>query len=520
MMQFLRSQSQAVLLVILVVIGGSFLFYGNVGNVLTNGAGRGSSDFGRVGGQDLSVADLYDAVRTTHDSLVLSGRGQELTQPGGRQALAESAWRQILLLHEADVLHIDISNQELIDYIHNLPIFQKDGVYSPDLYQAEMTNLQNSFRISPESFEKVLRNSMRADAVSKALFSTVRASSQDVAAQYEKYDGPTQVTIATLDPKTFEASVTVSSQEIEAEYKAHPDEPSYRTSEKRKVDYVLFPLSPEQAKLPAKDKAPAIEALGEKALDFVLAFQPDPSATPTSAPSTPPDFSIEAKLKGLTPVTTDFFTAETPPAGLPPSPSFNSAAFSLTKENPVSKVVELDNGVAVLHLDEIQPSDLRPLNEVQADIEKKLRTAKALQAEQVAIQNAAQALRNAVAKGADFKTAAIAQKLQVETLHPFIPVKVAQADPRLQVIAYSATGLPVGGIAGPLPVETDNTSMIIHLDSRAPADPAGLAAFATRFDDQQNQQLRNNVFMDWANWEDRQPGNHKPPDLDQYGGVE
>jgi peptidyl-prolyl cis-trans isomerase D len=519
MMKFLRSQSQTVLMLILIVIGVSFFFYGNVGNVL-NGAGRGSTDYGRIDGQDLSVADLYNAVRTTRNSLIMTGRAQLLSQPDGRKQLTEEAWRQLLLQHEADRLHIEISDQELIDYIRSQPPFQKDGVYSPELFQTFMSQLEDAYHISPDAFEDMQRNSLRTEAVYKALFSPVRTSTKEVDEQYDKYYGPVQLSVITFDPKTFAASAQVAPAEIEAEYQAHPDNPAYRTAEKRKVDYVLFPLSADQAKLPAKEKSAAIEALGEKALNFAIALQPDPTAGTSSGPAAWPDFQAEAKKMGLTPATTDFFTADAPPAGLPPSPSFNNAAFALSKDDPVSKVVELDNGVAVLHLDEIQPSNLRPLDEVKGDIAQELQQAKDDTAAQRAAQNATLALQAAMAKGTDFKAAAAAMNLPVQTMPAFVPATAPRSDMRLQTLAYAATSLKPGDVSGPIPVDSDHTIVVVHLDNRAPSDKAGLSAFETGFRQRQDEQLRSLVFVDWANWMDHQPGTHKPPDLDEYGGVE
>ena len=73
MMKFLRSQSQTVLVVVLGVIGLGFLFYGNAGNLLTAPGSHTSNDFGRIDGEDLSVAQLTDAVRNTRESLMISG---------------------------------------------------------------------------------------------------------------------------------------------------------------------------------------------------------------------------------------------------------------------------------------------------------------------------------------------------------------------------------------------------------------------------------------------------------------
>jgi len=515
MMTFLRSQSQTVLVVVLGVIGLGFLFYGNSGNLLTSSGGRGSNDFGRINGQDVSLAELTDAIRNTRTTIQLGANAQKLNQPGAQKQVVEEAWRELLFLREADRLHIEVSNQELVDAIHNMQLFQKDGVYSPTVYQERLTEIQNAFHLSPDEFLKLMRDNLRLGAVISALFSNIHASARDVSAQYEKYFGPVTVSYISFDPKSFIAAAQVTPDEVAAEYKAHPENPAYRTKEKRKVDYVLFQLSPEQTKLADKEKAAAKDALGEKALDFVLAFQPEPSATGETAPPSL-DFTAEAKKRGLTPVTTDFFTADTPPANVPPSPSFNSAAFATTKENPVSKVIELDNGVAVLHLVDIQPSDLRPLDEVKDDIAKQLQQAKGTQAQQIAAQNAARTLQAAVTGGADFKTAAAALKLQVQTEPVFVPAKTSQTDSRLQTLAYVASSLTVGQVVGPIPMQGDNTSLVIHLDSRAKADAAGLAEFEGRFRQRQDEQLRQAASVDWANWQDKKPGTHKPPDLEAF----
>jgi len=535
MMKFLRSQSQTVLVVVLGVIGLGFLFYGNAGNLLTTAGGHASNDYGRIDGEDLSVADLYDAVRNTRDSIIIHGQSERLSQPGAAAQLAQEAWGQLLLLREADRLHIAISDKELVDYIQSLPVFQKNGVYSPEVYESRMAELKNTLHVTADAgvdatantkaiFETVLRNDLRTEAVSKALFATVRSSARDVSSQYEKYYGPATVSFVSFDPKTFVATAQVTPSDIEAEYKAHPENPAYRTKEKRKVDYVLFLLPPDQAKLPDAQKAAAKDALGQKALDFALAFQPEPSATGESTPP-PPDFMAEARKRGLAPATTDFFTADTPPANVPPSPAFNNAAFSLAKDNTISKVVELDNGVAVLHLVEIQPSDLRPLDEVKADIQKQLQQTKGLQAAQITAQVMAQALKSTVAKDADFKVAAAGMKLKVETLPTFVPYQVLTSktppgDPRLPTLAYAITSLKQGQVSDPVPVQGEESSLVIHLDNRAPPDPAGLADFEKRFRDSQDQRLRELVYTDWANWKSRQPGTHKPPDLEAYGSVE
>lgn len=517
MMKFLRSQSQLVLIVIVAVLGLSFFFYGSTGNLLVGGAGGRptANDFGRIDGQEISAAQLYDAIRDTRLSLMLRGRSQDLQQPGARAGIAEEAWRQLLFLHEADRLHIDISDRQLVEYIQRMPVFQKNGAYDPQQYQAQMSVLESNYHITPDTFERVLKNNLRLEAVSQALFSSIRATAGDVVTQYEKYYGPSQVSLVSFAAKDFLNASQASPAEIEAEYKAHPDDPAYRTKEKRKVDYVLFSLTPDQIKLAPKDRAAAKEALGQKALDFALALQPEPSASGTTAPA--PDFLAEAKKEGLNPATSDFFAADATPANVPPSPSFNNAAFALTKDNAVSGVIDMDTAVAVLHLAGIQGSELRPLAEVQADIQKTVQQRKATQAAEDAARKAAQDLQAAVTKGTDFKAAATALNLKVETIPAFVPAKTPSQDERLGTISYLASTLAVGQVSEPVPAA--DATLVLHLDSRAKADPAGLAEFETRFRQSRDEQLRQYAYVDWANAYNRRTGTHKPPELDQFGSA-
>jgi parvulin-like peptidyl-prolyl isomerase len=228
----------------------------------------------------------------------------------------------------------------------------------------------------------------------------------------------------------------------------------------------------------------------------------------------------EAKKRGLDPATTDFFTVDTPPANLPPSPTFNNTAFALTNDDTVSKVIEIPNGVAVLHLVEIQPSSLLPLDQVKDGIAQQLRQAKAQQSAQITAQILSKAIQGAVAHGSDFKASAAGMGQKAETLPVFVPFKASPTDTRLQTIARAVLDLTPGQVSDPIPDPSSNTALIIHLDNRDKADPAGLAEFEGRFRDSQDEQLRNMVYIDWVNWKSKQPGTHRPPDLDSYGGVE
>jgi hypothetical protein len=277
-------------------------------------------------------------------------------------------------------------------------------------------------------------------------------------------------------------------------------------------------LPPDQQKLPDDQKQAAKDALGQKALNFILEFQPNPSAEPgTPAPNL--DFLAQAGKENLAPGTTDFFAADQPPAGVPPSSAFNQAAFALSKDDAISKPIEMENGIAVLHLAEIQPSELRPLDEVKDGIQKELLAKMTQDAAHSGAQIDALLLQNALAKGTSFDKAVAAINTKAVTLPAFVPAK-AMNDSKIGEFAYQAMQLKDNELSKPFAVPGSDAIAVLHVDSRAKPDPAGLADFEKERRAQEDYQLRDAVLNDWVNWKSRQPGNRLPPQLDAYGTVE
>lgn len=512
MMTFFRTHSRFVLGVML-VLGVGFLFYGNSGNFLNTGGGV-NNDFGRIDGENLQVADLYNAVRSVRGMLVLRGLDQQV--PSAQ--IAEEAWRELLELHEADKLHIDVTDTDLLTAIQAQRDFQKDGVYSPDQYRNAMTYLQNVKHLSADAYAGIIRTQLRRSALHRALFSSIHAVGGDAKEEYQKEYGPVQISYVSFPITAYASTGKIAPKDIEDAYKANPNNPAYRTDEKRQVEYVLFPLTAEQQKLPEKDKNAAIQAVGQKAIDFALALQPDPNA-PTGSTPPAPDFDAQAKKLGLTPVTTGSFGASSPPAGMAPSPAFNNAAFALSKDDPISKPVQMENGVAVMKLIKIEPSELKPLAEVAPQIEKELQAKNGAAAQQVAAAFAASALQDAVRKGTDFKAAAAAQHLTVQTMPAFVPRTVTEKDVKQATLGYYSARLAVGAVSSPIPLPSENSVFVLHVDGRATADSAGFAEFDKSYRGSQDQELREMASNDWAAWLGKQPGNRKPPNLEAYGGV-
>jgi peptidyl-prolyl cis-trans isomerase D len=85
-----------------------------------------------------------------------------------------------------------------------------------------------------------------------------------------------------------------------------------------------------------------------------------------------PDFSQIAKELNLNIFQTPLFTRGEYLPKIGPSPAFQEAAFSLSKDNPLSAVVEMERGYGILHLDERTSVKKEDYEKDKAELQKSL----------------------------------------------------------------------------------------------------------------------------------------------------
>ena len=103
-------------------VDGSLLFGGNIGM---------NTQYGSVLGHKITYGDVSEA----RQAASLFRAATYGMSPQRVQSLDEDAsFQAALLLKAADVLNIQASDKEVAEVIHALPVFQKDGKFSAELY--------------------------------------------------------------------------------------------------------------------------------------------------------------------------------------------------------------------------------------------------------------------------------------------------------------------------------------------------------------------------------------------------
>ncbi len=140
---------------------------------------------------------------------------------------------QILMLQEADKLHFDVSDEDLAKAITKMAAFQRNGMFDQRLYQ----RMLNSNRLTPETFEKIQRDSMQVDKLRQFITGSIKVSDSEIREWFNWQNASVNIRYALFDPESFK-TISFSDEEIDTFFDKYKS--GYKTEEKRKARFVRF----------------------------------------------------------------------------------------------------------------------------------------------------------------------------------------------------------------------------------------------------------------------------------------
>jgi peptidyl-prolyl cis-trans isomerase D len=493
MIKLIRSQSPILMVILLILISLSFVVFYNIPQL----EGLRGSQVGTIAGRSLTLEEFKLVQQATWVSALLTS-GEDFSNAQG-DLLNRYTWQRALMLDDAQRLQLAVSDEALVAFIRKLPFLQKEGRFEPTLYGNFVKGFLTDRGISEIRFEQILREELILERWRQVMFSPVSVNDAEVEQRLQEMLGPLKISLVRLKMSDLQQAVTISPAELETEYQT--GKPAYRTAELRKAEVVTFPFLPSVTKGTDKEKEAAKRAIGEKAADFA-------GAVAEGLDRDPEAFTKLAALQQLPVIKTDFFGAQQAPVGLPASPSFNRAVFTLTKDMPLSEVIETATGYLVAKLTEVQVSQPRPLAEVQSVVEQavreqKQRVALVQQGEELAMQ-----LQAEIEQKKSLSEAAKQRKLTVESPAAFTPAQPPATLREAQEIAIAARTLPLGKISPFIP--TRDGGLIFQIEKREAVSGPLVATLRPRAQEQMLDERRSQVFADWLRLAEQRPGTVTP----------
>jgi hypothetical protein len=312
---------------------------------------------GRIFGKNVSSLEFRDsliAVRT----LAIMQFGDKLPEIEKYLNLEAQAWERLILLHEAKVRRIKVSDKEVVEEIQNAPYFQDKSGFSNKIYQEV---LRYVLRLQPRIFEEQTRQNLILAKLYQQITQNLKLSAEQIHQEYLKVNQ--ELSIYYIAGLFSELAKTIQPGEKEIS--------SYFQQNK-----AMFKEPPTQDK-PAR--IPELIEIEAKVKDSLILETAQALAknkiTECAENLKRMDFNQAASLSGLKSGVTDFFKSSGEIENLGPARIFWDNAEKL-KDKELSGIFSNRQGYYIIKLKSIKPVDENEFAKEKESFSQKLLSAK------------------------------------------------------------------------------------------------------------------------------------------------
>nr|WP_113864765.1 peptidylprolyl isomerase [Brenneria salicis]NMN92347.1 peptidyl-prolyl cis-trans isomerase D [Brenneria salicis ATCC 15712 = DSM 30166]RBP67687.1 peptidyl-prolyl cis-trans isomerase D [Brenneria salicis ATCC 15712 = DSM 30166]RLM32342.1 peptidylprolyl isomerase [Brenneria salicis ATCC 15712 = DSM 30166] len=383
MMDNLRAAANNVVLkIILALIIASFVLTG-VGDYLIGGSGDYAA---KVNGQEISRSQLEQAVQNERNrqqealgenfSILASNDGY--MQNLRKQALAQLI-DEALLDQYANKLGLNISDEQIKQAIFAVPAFQTNNRFDNEKYLDQIRRLG----LTPDMYAQVLRKQLMSQQLIRGFGNSSFMLPQEIDNLVKQAAQDRVVRQATIDVEAIAKGQTVADEEIQSYYDQNKSR--FIAPEAFKVSYITLDAAgimdkttvndSDIADFYEKNKADYTQPARKKFSVIQVKTETDAQVVLDELKQGA-DFATVAKEKS-----TDVISRRN--GGDLGWMDENSTIDELRQANlaekgQMSAAIKSSVGYLIVRLDDIQPSQIKPLGEVRAEITAKVKQEKAL----------------------------------------------------------------------------------------------------------------------------------------------
>ena len=244
MLDVLRKNSKhwLVTAIIAVIIVGLGFFFGSSSRDSVRGAGWAA----KVDGETIKMGEFLNKYRSVVENYraKLGANFDEklLEQLNIRSYILKNLVNEKLAAKEAINNGLGVSDEELRSSIQQYPALQKNGVFNMDYYK----QLLSYNRIKPAEFEKMQKEEMLRQKLKSVLYTSAKASDQEVLTAYRSESETTILFFVTVD--TSKSTSNVSAEDVKKFF-------STDAGKKEAADY--YTKHNEEFRIPAMNGKPA-----------------------------------------------------------------------------------------------------------------------------------------------------------------------------------------------------------------------------------------------------------------------
>lgn len=189
-----------------------------------------------VGDTDITLREFRNAYNQRYQRLVqmLGENFDPSTLDRGvmREAVLEDMIQQEARLQYARANGWRISDQALMEFLQEVPAFQRDGGFSPEAYR-ELLAQQG---MNPQRYEQQLREGLRAEQLRNAVVNSAFVVPEEVARAQAVRDQQRSFATARVPASRFLGEIEVEEDALQGAYEANRE--AYRVPERVKLAYL------------------------------------------------------------------------------------------------------------------------------------------------------------------------------------------------------------------------------------------------------------------------------------------
>jgi peptidyl-prolyl cis-trans isomerase D len=416
-----------------------------------------------VAGSRITQAEFDNTLREQQERMRQSlGRNFDpavFDDPEVRYSLLEGLIGQRLLQEQARRGRFSVSDEQLRQFISEIPAFQEGGKFSQARYE-QLLAMQNPPK-SPIEFARDIRQELMLGPVQESIAGGNIVARTNVERYLGLLEQQREAAVAAIDADVYLKDVRIDDAAVKAFYDANPS--AFQVPEEVKLEYVTLtpdalgaqiPIDPAEVRKQYDDNARLYGKAEERqAAHILIAVKPDASdeekanakkkavEIAAQVKKNPAQFGELAKKLSEDPGSAaqggdlGFFARD----GSMVKP-FEDAVFSM-KAGEIADPVQSDFGWHVIKLTAIHPAKQQTFDEVKAQIEQDLKRQKAARK----FAEAAEQLQNLVYEQADsLQPVAKALNLTVQSTPPLSRAQVqalAQNNVKFVQAVFSAESL-------------------------------------------------------------------------------
>jgi peptidyl-prolyl cis-trans isomerase D len=365
-----------------------------------------------------------------------------------------------VMRHEAPLLGITATDDQVAAVIKGLPLFQTAGAFDPAKYAAFLQEQLAPKGFTERQLEEIIRDSVRTTSLRRVITSPIAVGEAQVRQAARIYQ-PVTVQLLRVESDSFAKSAEVKSEEVSAFYERNKK--GLVAPESRDIAFVAFELPAAAQKLEGKERATALQKLADVAEAAGNAIRSEIAKGADFAKAASKS-SLQARKSAA--VERDG-TSKEKDAGLPAG--VVTGAYRLQKAGEVSDLIQDGNTFYLVTVEGTSPARQLALDEVTAKITDLLKRQKASQAAAEAASKSLEQIRAAMTAGKSFADAAKAAGIKTQQVGPLAPSDT-KLTPEQQAAVSSTLGLKEGELGQLQPAPWG--AMAVWLQKRDPLTDA------------------------------------------------